>query len=155
MAFVLDGRIAVRHKATAFTAPATPSQTELTGAVNLVGTKQGEELIGIEGWVKQPSSIPLPGFAGREVGTLAGESTYPQSKRMFRMHETIRVIYSLLVDDFAGYVAICQDGLGSGKDSEIFPATVAVAERPKQRNVAATLEVTFSVSPPFKGVQAA
>lgn len=155
MAFVLDGRIKVYWFDTIPAAPLAPTQSEITGADSLIGTKQGEELIEINGWEKSPSTIPLPGYAGRAVGALAGEVTYAQSSLAWRMHETTRTIYALMVDDAAGWVGFAQDGVAATKEMEIFPATVAAKNRRKARNAANAFEAFFSIEAPYNATQAA
>lgn len=154
-AFVLDGRIQVYWFDTIPAAPLAPTQTEITAADSIRGTKQTEELIEINGFEKTPSTIPLAGYAGREVGALAGEVTYAQSSLAFRKDSTVTTTYTLLVDDEEGWLGFAQDGAGSGKEMEIFPAQVAATNRRKARNVANSFEVFFSISAPYKATQAA
>ena len=154
-AFVLDGRIKVYWFDTVPTVPTAPTQAQITGADNVTGTKQTEELIEINGFEKTPSTLPLAGYAGREVGALAGEVTYAQSSLAFRKDSTATTTYTLLIDDAEGWLGFAQDGAGVGKEMELFPATVAATNRRKARNVANSFEVFFSISAPYKAVQAA
>jgi hypothetical protein len=152
--FLLDGRIAVRFKATIIST-AAPSQAEMTAAVDLVGTKQTEELIEINGWEIQTSSVPTPGYAGVTTGSLSGESQYPASSLAWRKDAVSTTIYLSQVTAVTGFVIFAQDGQGVGKEAEVFPITVASRERRKGRNVPNSFVANYSLAPKVLAVQGA
>jgi hypothetical protein len=152
--FILDGRIAVRYKAV-ITVPSAPTQTEMTAAVDLVGTKQTEELIEINGWEIQTSSVPTPGYAGVTTGSLSGESQYPASSLAWRKDATSTVIYLSQVAGTTGFLIFAQDGQGVGKEAEVFPITIASRERRKARNVPNSFVANYSLAPKVLAVQGA
>lgn len=155
-AFLLDGVIRVPRLASLPVDPDAPTQAELGAGTNMVGTKQTEELIGIDGWEKQPTSIPLPGYAGTEVGTLAGEQSYPESTLTWRKDNASEVIYAAAGETTTlHWMYFAQDGLASGNEAEGFPVTIASRERSKQRNVPNSFTSSYSLSPPYKATQAA
>jgi hypothetical protein len=153
--FLLDGRIAVRFCTTLTPSTTAPTQASLVAGVDLVGTKQTEELIEINGWEIQTSSIPTPGYAGVETGSLSGESQYPASSLAWRKDATSTTIYVSQIAGAAGFVVIAQDGLGSTKEAEVFPVTVASRERRKARNVPNSFVANYSLAPKVIAVQAA
>lgn len=153
--FVLEGRTAVVWLASAPSSLAAPTQAELAAGVDLVGTKQAEELVEINGFEKQNNSIPTPGFAGLEVGNVAGEQTYPDSDMEWYKDDTSETIYDTVVDGAVGYVALCYDGLGDTLESEIYEVTVASRTRIPARNAAHRFRANFAISAPVLGTQAA
>lgn len=156
MAYILDGVIAVRLLTTLPATPTAPTQAELTAGVNLVGSKQLEELIAISGWQKTTSEIATPGYAGPETGVLAGESNYAQSSMTWRAHLTDETIWSAVAETTTlQWVFICQQGLSSGNRGLLYPVTIAVREEGVERNVAHSFRADFSVTPPYVCTQAA
>lgn len=153
--FVLGGRSAAAWFTTIPGTPTAPTQTEINNAVDLVGTQQDEELVSITGFALQPSSLPMPGFAGISVGNVAGEQTYPDSALTFYKDDTVEVIYSALTQGAVGWVGLMFDGQGSGLEIDLYPATVASRVRDPSLNTPHTFVVNFAISAPFEGTQAA
>lgn len=155
MTFILDGRLKLYWFTSLPGTPTAVTQAQITAATAVTGTKQTEELIEINGWEKSAATIPVPGYAGRSVGSLAGEITYAQSSLAWRKHATTTTTYTLFVDDAVGWMGFALDGAGVGKEMELFPATVAGKNRRKARNVVNSFEVFFSIEAPYVGAQAA
>lgn len=154
--FILDGRIAMVLLTSIPSDELAPTQAELGAGVSLIGTKQAEELIAIEGWTQDVAAIPTPGYAGVATGSLAGESSYPQSSLTWRKDDTSETIYSAVAaTNTLQWIYVCQDGLGSGEEALGFPVTIATRERSPERNVPNSFTCAFSVTPPYEATQAA
>lgn len=153
--FILDGRMACVWLTSIPATPTAPTQAELGAGTDLIGTAQAEELVEITGFAVQTSSLPTPGFAGTTVGNVAGEQTYPDSSMAFYKDDTSETIYTALADDTTGWLALCPDGLGSGEECDLFPATVASRVRRPARNAPAIFDVNFAIDVPYKATQAA
>ena len=153
--FILDGRLAAVWLTALPSDPNAPTQAELGGGTDLVGTAQAEELVEIRGFEVQTSSIPTPGFAGTLVGNVAGEQTYPDSTLSFYKDDTSETIYTALASGNTGWVFLGMDGLGSGEESLLFPSTVASRVRRPARNAPHIFDVNFAIDVPFEGTQAA
>lgn len=154
--YLLDGVINVALLTTLPATPTAPTQAELAAGTDLIGTKQTEELIQINGWQKDTESIPTPGYAGTDVGSLAGSSSYGASSLVHRADDTSEVIYTALDETTTlQWVAFAQQGFSSGNRAVIFPVTIPVQEESVERNVPHSFRTDFSVTPPYKAVQAA
>jgi len=151
---ILPGTIAIRWLTSAPTL-AAPTQTQLNAGVDLVGSSQDEELAEIDGWAVESSTIETPGFASNRVGNVGGDQTYPDSMFAFYKDSVVTDIYDALEDGETGWVVIMLDGQGSGRESEVFPATVLSRVRRKVRDEAGMFDVNFSIGVPVLGTQAA
>lgn len=153
--FVLDGNLDVRFLASLPTDPNAPTQAELTAGVSLVGTKQTEELVEINGYELQTSTIPTPGMAGLATGNVGGEQTYPDSSIMVYKDDTSELIYASQTQGTTGFYYLSLDGLGSGEESEGFPVTVLSRPRAKAAKTGHKFTVNTSVDVPYDATQAA
>lgn len=153
--FILDGRMAARFLTTIPSTPTAPTQAELGAGVDLIGSAQAEEMVDITGFEVQTNSIPTPGYAGTLTGNVAGEQNYPDSTISFYKDDTSETIYSALADATVGWVALMQDGEGSGKECDLFPASVASRVRRPARNAPNIFDVNFAIDVPYKATQAA
>ena len=148
------------------TVPASPAtaKTINTGAgtnsqddelTNLKGAKGSEELNTVTGWEVQNNSIPLEGYAGPDVGSLAGGQTYPESSLTFLSDDASNTLFDLLQP---GTAAAVNPGIVFGRFGrtvggfwQLFPARPASLEISKGRNVPATFTVNFSLNAPITG----
>lgn len=153
--FVLGGRSKARWLTTLPATPLAPTQSELDAGTDLVGTSQAEELMDIQGFAVQPSSIPTPGYAGTLVGNVAGDQTYPDSTLSFYKDDTASVIYTALARGNTGWVALMYDGQASGEEVDLFPATVVSRVRRPALNSPHIFDVNFAIDVPYEGTQAA
>jgi hypothetical protein len=153
--FTLDGRIAVYLLTTLPSTPTAPTQAEIAAGTNLVGTKQAEELVDIQGFEAAPTSLPTPGYAGPLTGQVSGELTYPDGVLSWYKDSASSTIYSLMVVDLDAFIFIAQDGLGSGEEGQLFPVLVADRNRRKARNAPNIFDVTMNTGVPYECVQAA
>lgn len=122
--------------------------------VNLIGAKATEELNTITGWEVQSSSIPLEGYAGPEVGSLAGAQTYPESSLRWLSDNASNTLFDLVdPDSDPGTAAIVFGRFGEvvGGFYELFPVEVASRVISKGRNVPATFQANFSLNAPLTG----
>lgn len=132
--------------------------TELTNRVSLIGAKANEELNTITGWEVQNSSIPLEGYAGPTVGSLAGAQTYPESSMRWLSDNSVTVIFDLLdpsLDPGTAAIVFGRWGEVVGGYYQLFPIEAASREIAKGRNVPGTFDVNFSLNAPLDGVYAA
>lgn len=153
--YVLNERLKLRFLATAPTTLAAPTQAQLTAGVDLIGTQQAEELNDIGGWEVQTNSSPTEGYAGLEVGNVAGAQTYPDSWLQWYKDDTVTTIFTAVEKGETGYLAFMRDGQAATKEVELFPVTVASRPRSLAKGVAHTFRANFSLAPPVLGVQAA
>lgn len=154
--FLLNGVIKIDLLGTIPAAPLAPTQSELTGGDDVVGSETSEELIDITGWQKSTESVPTGGYSSLNVGSLAGKSSYPQSSLTWRTDDTDETIFGL-VDETTTlqWLYISQNGRSSGNRSYGFPVTIAVREEGVVENVPQSFRADFSLTPPYKAVQAA
>lgn len=129
----------------------------------LKGKKGQEELNTITGWEVQNSSIPLEGYAGPTVGSLAGAQTYPDSSMTWLSDNGLTAradgtepqdIYDRMnPDEDTGDYAIIFGRLGKvvGGHFQVFPVQPASLEIAKGRNVPSTFTVNFSLNAPISG----
>jgi hypothetical protein len=153
--FILNGRIKLRFLTTLPTVPTAPTQAELNAGVNVLGTPQAEELAEIAGFEVQTSSLPTPGYAGVQVGNVAGESTFPDSALVFYKDDVVTTIFTAMAQGATGYLAIMRDGQAATKEVELFPVTVASRVRSVARNAPHTFRANMSIGAPYQGTQAA
>lgn len=128
--------------------------TELTNRVNLIGAKASEELNTLTGWEVQNSSIPLEGYAGPEVGSLAGAQTFPESSARWLSDNASNTLFDLMdPDSDPGTAAIVFGRFGEtiGGFYQLFPIEVASREISKGRNVPATFTANMSLNAPLTG----
>lgn len=122
--------------------------------VNLIGAKGSEELNTITGWEVQTSSIPLEGYAGPEVGSLAGAQTYPESSFTWLSSNSSNTLFDQ-VDPASdpGTAGVVFGRLGEvvGGFYELFPVEVASRPFSKGRNVPGTFRANFSLNVPYTG----
>ena len=155
--YVLDGRLAARWLTTAPSDLAAPTQAELNGGVDLVGTAGGEALEDIQGFVVEPNIIQTPDYASLNVGTVAGDQTYPASTMSFYADTATTTIFAAFATpNTAGYIVFMYDGQGATNPCDTFPATVTSRVRRPARNAAHIFDVNFAPSAPtLNGTQAA
>ena len=134
---------------------AAPTQAELSAGVDLVGSSQAEELMDIQGFAVQPSSLPTPGYSSTLVGNVAGDQTYPDSVLSFYKDTTSSTIYTALASGNTGWVALMYDGQADTEEVETFPATVVSRVRRPALNAPHIFDVNFAIDVPFAGTQAA
>ncbi len=158
-----DGTLTVDYSTdylTAFTLPAAidvgATADEMAGATitSLIGAKASEELNTITGWEVQPSSIPLEGYAGPEVGSLAGSQTYPDSSLTWLSASAVATIFDLMDPDAtptAPAIIFGRWGQTAGGFYELFPVEVASRPFAKGRNVPGTFTANFSLNVPITG----
>lgn len=153
--YVLNERLKLRFLDTAPANMAAPTQSEITAGVDLIGTQQAEELNDLGGWEVQTNSSPTEGYAGLEVGNVAGTQTYPDSWLQWYKDDTVTTIFTAVAKGETGWLVFMRDGQASTKESEIFPVTVASRPRSLAKGVAHTFRANFSLTPPVLGTQAA
>lgn len=153
--FVLGGRAKARWLTSLPSTPLAPTQAELDGGTDLIGTPQAEELMDIQGFAVQPSSIPTPGYAGTLVGNVPGDQTYPDSVLSFYKDTASSTIYSALARGNTGWVAVMYDGQASTNEVDLFPATVVSRVRRPALNAPHIFDVNFAIDVPYEGTQAA
>jgi hypothetical protein len=134
---------------------AAPTQAEIGGAVDLIGSSSGEAVGELSGWAAQPNVVDTPDFTTNVVGNVAGDVTLPQSSMAFYSDDAAVVIYSALVPDTTGNVILGYEGSAAGKESQVFPARILSRERRADRGSAAMFDVAFTISPPTIGSFAA
>lgn len=152
--YVLNDRLKLRFVTGALTLSA-PTQTQITSGTDLIGTQQAEELNDLGGWEVQTNSSPTEGYAGLEVGNVAGAQTYPDSWLQWYKDDTITTIFTAMVKGATGYLVFMRDGQAATKESEIFPVTVASRPRSLAKGVAHTFRANFSLAPAVTIAQAA
>ena len=153
--FTIEGRAKVRFLTTEPTDPNAPTQTELSAGVDVMGSKQAEELVVMNGWEVQTSTIPTPGLSGLETGNVGGEQTYPDSSMEIYKDDTSATIYSALTKGTTGFMAIMMDGQSSGEECELFPVTVLSRVRQKAGQTGHKFTVNFALDVPYEATQAA
>lgn len=153
--YILNGRLKMRFLTALPAVPTAPTQAELNAGTNLIGTAQAEELVEIVGFEVETSSLPTPGFAGVQVGNVAGESTYPDSALVFYKDDTVTTIFTALASNVSGYLAMMRDGQAATKEVELFPVFVASRVRAVARNAPHTFRANMSVGTPYLGTQGA
>ncbi len=154
--FVLNARLKVQLLTTAPSDFDAPTQAELTAGVDLVGTEQTEELVGINGWEEQADAVPTGGYASLRVGSLTGPSSYPQSSLTWRKDSTSTTIYSAVAKGSATkWVYFMPDGQSSGEEAFGFPVTIDNRRRSLAPAEAHTFTADFSLTPPYEATQAA
>lgn len=122
--------------------------------VSLIGAKASEELNTLTGWEVQNSSIPLEGYAGPEVGSLAGAQTFPESSARWLSDNASNTLFDLMdPDSDPGTAAIIFGRFGEivGGFYQLFPIEVASREISKGRNVPATFTANMSLNAPLTG----
>lgn len=127
--------------------------------VSLIGAKGREELNTVTGWEVQNSSIPLEGYAGPAVGSLAGGQTYPESSLTWLSSNTEQTIFDLMEPATQGNtqttdtaaVVFGRTGKVTGGYYQLFPVQVASREISKGRNVPGTFTANFSLNAPLDG----
>ena len=144
--------------ATDITAPGTTidigTGDELANKVDLIGAKATEELNTITGWEVQNSSIPLEGYAGPEVGSLAGAQTYPESSLTWLSDNASNTIFDQMnpgTDPGTAAIIFGRFGETVGGYYELFPIEVASRDFSKGRNVPATFVANMSLNAPLTG----
>lgn len=152
--YVLNERLKLRFVTTALTL-AAPTQSQITAGTDLIGTQQAEELNDIGGWEVQTNSSPTEGYAGLEVGNVAGTQTYPDSWLQWYKDDTITTIFTAVAKGSTGYLVFMRDGQAATKEAEIFPVTVASRPRSLAKGVAHTFRANFSLAPAVTVAQAA
>jgi hypothetical protein len=134
---------------------AGPTQTQITAGTDLIGTQQAEELNDLGGWEVQTNSSPTEGYAGLEVGNVAGAQTYPDSWLQWYKDDTVTTIFTAVAKGSTGYLVFMRDGQAATKEAEIFPVTVASRPRSLAKGVAHTFRANFSLAPALVVAQAA
>lgn len=127
---------------------------ELGNATDLIGAKGSEELNTITGWEVQTSSIPLEGYAGPEVGSLAGAQTYPESSLRWLSSNASNTIFDLVdpaSDPGTAGIVFGRVGKTVGGFYELFPVEVASRPFSKGRNVPGTFTANCSLNVPYTG----
>lgn len=152
--YVLNERLKLRFVTGTLTLGA-PTQTQITAGTDLIGTQQAEELNDLGGWEVQTSSSPTEGYAGLEVGNVAGSQTYPDSWLQWYKDDTVTTIFTAVAKGSTGYLVFMRDGQAATKEAEIFPVTVASRPRSLAKGVAHTFRANFSLAPSTIVVQAA
>lgn len=154
--YVLNGVIEVRLLTSVPAAPLAPTQAELNGGTDLVGSETAEELITITGWQKTTEAIPTGGYAGLNQGSLAGPSSYPQSSLTWRSDDTAETIFTAVAETATlQWVSFAQRGHSSGNRASIFPVSISVREEGVERGAAQSFRADFSLTPPYAATQAA
>lgn len=128
--------------------------TELTNRVDFIGAKATEELNTITGWEVQPSSIPLEGYAGPEVGSLAGAQTFPESSLRWLSDNASNTLFDLVdpaTDTGLSAIVFGRFGETAGGFYELFPVEFASRPISKGRNVPATFTANCSLNAPLTG----
>ncbi len=132
--------------------------TELTNRVSLIGAKAAEELNTVTGWEVQNSSIPLEGYAGPEVGSLAGAQTFPESSMRWLSDNAGNTLFDLMdpgTDPGTAAIVFGRFGEITSGFYELFPVEVASRTISKGRNVPATFTANMSLNAPLTGTYTA
>lgn len=141
--------------------PAAITVAEVTdgSVVDLVGPANGEGIVAdsIQGFQASPSTIPVPDYVGDEVGTIPGQTTYPDSSFEIYAHKSQSTIRSALTDGADGYIMFCHgtNDPTATTEYDLFPVTVLTTVKMKAKNEAHKEMVSFSVGVPTAGVIAA
>ena len=153
--FVLDGTIAIASLTSDPVSFTAPTQAELTGGVDQVGSKQAEELVELTGFELQTSTIPTPGMAGLQTGNVGGEQLYPDSSMVHYKDDTSSTIYSANAqgNEFTLYLML--DGQASGEEAEGFPTTVLSRPRGKAAKTGHKFTTNVAIDVPYDATQAA
>ncbi len=155
--FTLPGTLGIRFF-TGGTIPAAlnaPTAAEVAAGVNVVGTSDGEGLADLQGFVSSPSVIDTPDYVSHEVGTVPGDTTFPQSTLSLYMDDTTRPVYTAMVENTVGVVGLFFDGEAVGDESLLFPGTVQNRRRRVARDEAHIVDIDFAPSVPTRGTIAA
>jgi len=150
--YILPGTLAVVWLASTPVDPAAPTQAEVSGGTNLLGTKAGEALAGITGFQPSVAVYDTPDYVDARVGNVGGTVTYPQSSLMFYADDTSTTIRDLLSVDTSGFLLLGFNGSAQNEESQLFTATVVSNEYDPNPGQATMYEVAFSISAPTKGV---
>jgi hypothetical protein len=138
---------------------AAPTAAEIAAGVDLVGSKQAEELSDLQGWRTDSDVLPTPGYAGTTVGNVAGDETYPASSFTWYKDSVSATIYSAIgtaVSTGADrWVIIMWEGATVGEETEVFPVRVTSRVRDPARNVPHTFTANYALDTPVVGVVAA
>jgi len=134
---------------------AAPTAAEVAAGVNVVGTSDGEGLADIQGFVSSPSTIETPDYNSHQVGTVPGDTTFPQSTLSIYMDDTTRTVYDAMLPDTVGVVGLFFDGEDATEDSLLFPVTVQNRRRRVARDEAHICDIDVAISVPTEGVIAA
>ena len=154
--FLLNGLLKAPKLGTIPAAPTAPTQAELAAGTDLVGSETAEELTDINGWEKTTESAPTGGYAGLNVGALAGPASYPQSSLTWRMDDTVETIFTAMAETTTlSWIYFSQQGLSSGNRSYGFPITVASRQESLARGVPHSFRADCSLTPPYIATQAA
>lgn len=151
----LPTKLAALWDTTAPAAMNAPTQLEVTGATDLIGSSSGEAVGELTGWAAQPNVVDTPDFTTNVVGNVAGDVTLPQSGMAFYSDDADTTIYDAMTPDTVGYVILGYEGSAETKESQVFPARILSRERRADRGSAAMFDVAFTISPPTIGAFAA
>lgn len=130
---------------------AAPTVANISAGTNLIGNGQGEGLANINGFMVQPSTIPVPDYASRTVGTVPGDVTIPDSSLDFWMDDTTRTLYNALTVGATGVFGFFFDGTATTKESRLFPTTIISKDRNYARDEAHMFSIGVSLSTPSIG----
>lgn len=130
---------------------AAPTVSNISAGTNLIGNGQGEGLAMVNGFEVQPSTIPVPDYASRIVGTVPGDSTIPDSTLEFWMDDTTRTLYNALALNATGVFGFFFDGTATTKESRLYPATITSKERNFARDEAHKFTIGLSLATPSIG----
>jgi len=152
---VLGGVLAIAQVSTVPADLEAPTEAEIAAGVDLVGTKQGEELADLSGWRTEPDVLPTPGYAGTTVGNVAGDETYPASSFTWYKDSSDEVIYGAIGTAVTGgdrWVIFMWEGAEVGEETETFPCRVISRNRDPARNVPHTFIGNYAIDTPVVGV---
>lgn len=128
-----------------------PSAANISAGSNLIGNGQGEGLANVNGFMVQPSTIPVPDYSSRTVGTVPGDVTIPDSSLDFWMDDTARVMYNLFTVGATGYFGFFFDGTATTKESRIFPTSIISKDRNYARDEGHMFQIGVSLATPSIG----
>lgn len=154
--FLLNGLIDVRLLAAVPAAPLAPTQAEMNAGTPLVGAENSEELTAINGFRLTSEGVATGGYAGLNVGSLTGSSSYAASSLVWRADSVVEVIFSAVAKSATQqWLAFSQKGHGAGLRSTIFPVTISNRQEGLDPVAAQVFEAFFSLDVPYDAVQAA
>lgn len=155
--FTLPNRMTARFF-TGGTIPANlaaPTAAEVAAGLNIVGTSDGEGMADLQGFVSSPSVIETPDYVSHQVGTVPGDTTFPQSTISIYMDDTTRPVYDGMTEGTVGVVGLFFDGEVVGEESLLFPVTVQNRRRRVARDEAHIADIDVAISVPTLGAVAA
>lgn len=155
--FTLPGRMGARFF-TGGTTPVSlvaPTAAEVAAGDDIVGTSQGEGLAALEGFVANPNVIETPDYNSHQVGTVPGDTTFPQSTISLYMDDTLRTVYTAMAEGTTGHIGLFHDGELAGEESKLFPVTIQNRRRRVARDEAHIVDIDVAISVPLDGTIAA